>query len=348
MVQLPATEWELIPLPDLPGVQLNDIVHTSRGWVAIGGPIPSDVGTTEDPPRGVVLFSATGADWVRVQAPDLVGAFRLDALAAGGDGGFVAVGSAHGLAATWHSREGLSWALGEPAIDFGQAGLLDVTAVRGGFVAVGYVNRGNVTLPAAWRSVDAQSWVTSGPIGNESGMFRSILSIDDGMITGGSAQSDPLAAATARLWHSTDGQAWTPISLGDPTHWGWVAGLAAAHSMFLAVGSEVAPGSAAALWLSKDGVRWQAVPSQAALTDAGGTLEMHDVASFEHGLLAVGGSPPVGQASAWLSAEGSNWVRVRVENLLGYLSAVAADGTTILAVGYRGLAAAIWRVRAAD
>lgn len=348
IAHLPATVWELLPLPDLPGVQLNDIAHTSRGWVAVGGPIPTDVGTTEDPPRGVVLFSADGADWVRVEAPDLVGAFDLDAVAAASDGGFVAVGSARGLAASWHSADGLSWTLAEPAIDFGQAGLLDVGAVTDGFVAVGFVNQGGVTLPAAWRSTDGHHWAPSGPIGQESGMFRAILSTHDGMIAGGSAQSDSPAAATARLWFSTDGQAWIPVSLGEPAPSGWVAGLAKVRSMFVAVGSVNTPDAAAALWLSKDAVRWQAVPSQAALAAIGGISEMDDIASFDNALLAVGGSPPAGQASAWLSSDGSNWVQVRRENLAGHLSAVSADGATALAVGYRGLAAAIWRVSVAD
>jgi len=343
--QPPATVWELVPLPALPGVQLNDIAHGNRAWVAVGGPIPTDVGTSEDPPKGVVLFSTDGADWARVDAPDLAGAFGINAVAAANDGGFVAVGSGRGPAATWHSPDGRSWTLGEPAIDFGQAGLLDVTAVADGFVAVGFVNVGGKQLPASWHSVDGRRWAPSGPIGQEAfGAFRAILATKDGMIAGGTAQSDVSAMTTARLWHSSDGQSWAPLSLGAPGPTGFVEDLAATQSMFVAVGGNVTP-DAAAVWLSEDGERWRAVASQATLEGIAGMEEADDVAGFADALLAVGGPACCGAPpSAWISSDGSRWVRVRLENLAGHLSAVSAEGAMALVVGYRGLAAAIWRV----
>lgn len=349
--QPPAAAWELVPLPDLPGVQLNDIAHTKRGWVAVGGPIPNDVGTSGDPPKGVVLFSANGADWARVDAPDLVSASGIDAVAAALDGGFVAVGSAHGFAAIWHSPDGMVWSLGEPAIDFGQATIFDVTGVMGGFVAVGSLDRGGMQLPGAWHSTDGQGWVASGPIGHEPGGFRTILATTDGMIAGGSAQFDASAPASAQLWHSSDGQQWIPVSLSDSRPSGWVAGLATTPSGFVAVGSAVEPTSAAAVWLSSDGGSWQPGSVDLALEPIPGMEqeEMDDVASIGHALLGVGGPPCcAAPPSAWLSVDGSHWVRVGLENLAGHLSAVSADGATALVVGYRGLAAAIWRISLAD
>src|SRR5262249_19625578 len=131
-----------------PGVQrLAAAVPGPRGWVAAGrGAAPSGGRA-----RPLLLTSAGGAAWAPATGPS-GGDGELSG-AASGAGGYVVVGFAGSSAIAWRSDDLTRWTAGSG--DLKDAKMLDVTAVGGGYVAVGEGKNG---APAGWTSPDGKKW----------------------------------------------------------------------------------------------------------------------------------------------------------------------------------------------
>ena len=111
--------------------------------------------------------------------------------------------------------------------------------------------------------------------------------------------------------------------------------IAASEIGLVAVG---ASGSAAAVWLSPDGLNWTRVPHDEAVLGDG---LMRSVAAYGGGFVAVGSDDSGGDADAavWLSPDGLNWTRVpHDEAVFGgggheFMTSVASFDGGLVAVG---------------
>ncbi len=183
----------------------------------------------------IVLYSRDGSVWTRSSLPASVGAIGMDAIA--WSGGFVIVGRdgqpdhfseavinsqsppGVGLPAAWTSADGVNWS--QATVEGNQvagAELLDVVAVRAGFLAVGVNSTSDFydVRMTSWTSVDGQSWsVASGaqwPLGS-GGYPTFAFDGARGVVLGWAPEGSTLAA-----WATTDGVAWTRLAFTDGTN----------------------------------------------------------------------------------------------------------------------------------
>lgn len=117
----------------------------------------------------------------------------------------------------------------------------------------------------------------------------------------------------AAVWMSLDGLSWDRLlyspdlaadssSLGDVVVGG--PGLVAVGS----VGAEDG-GSDAAVWTSRDGLRWSRIPHDAAVFGGTGNEGIKAVAAGSDGLVAVGYKHPYSEGAVWVSTDGLEWSR---------------------------------------
>ncbi len=200
-----------------------------------------------------------------------------------------------------------------------------------GFIAVGYEQPG--PHAAVWTSPDARRWtrVTGFPAVEGSAAFA--VAADEGRIV--VVGSDRSGAVS---WASTDGRTWSLAPAGPA-----LAGPAAATAMvavvafgdgFVAAGRSDDPAAgrtAAAVWLSADGLTWQRIVAGDAFAGA----RVVGLAASGGRLVAVGTAGPEQAPSlAWTSSDGRTWTRVADPALAGgVVRAVAAGGPGFVAVG---------------
>ncbi len=186
------------------------------------------------------------------------------------------------------------------------------------------------------------------------------------------------------MWTSTDGLAWSRLPNEDALFGGvgghvmW--GVAFGGGRYVAVGVEgevegdAELGVHAAVWTSTDAVNWTRVPHDETVFGHQGqaaeaAVAMENVAHGAAGFVAVGKAPVTGDAAVpnaaaalWYSSDGIMWQRVPHDeglfggeetmgedgNLQPYdvgLSAVAANGSTWVAVGREIAISWIWEPR---
>ncbi len=207
--------------------------------VTSGGPGLVAVG--EDAAAAAVWTSVDGLTWVRVPHDDAIfpgrggQGFGMTGVTVGGPG-LVAVG---GSDMVWTSVDGSTWSRA-PKQDFGGGLMWGVTAGGPGLVAVGfddYEDDGFVQIAVVWTSADGLTWsrvpyaeaVFGGPGENMS--MNSVTSTDQGLVAvgfegrfgdsgtgsgiGGSNRQQPgagpLTSASAVVWTSVDGLAWSQV-----------------------------------------------------------------------------------------------------------------------------------------
>ncbi len=226
----------------------------------------------------------------------------------------------------------------------GQAYIVSVAPVSGGFVAVGYEWPGWRAL--SWRSTDGgATWALTDP-GEGDDTFMNAVAADPG----GTLVAVGRDGASAAAWTSTDdGRSWTratSASFDDPAHLRMNA-VASVPGGFLA-GGAAGPDIGrqdARLWSSPDGLAWTAV----ALPDAA-DARVTGIAAAGGRLVAVGTRgterEPAGSI-VWVSDDGRTWRRVPTTPDLerGLMVAVTAGGPGFVAVGTDGeqYAAIVWR-----
>ena len=185
-------------------------------------------------------------------------------------------------------------------------------------------------------------------LGLDGPMLSSLIVGGPGFIGGGA--SGEAAAQDAAIWTSSDGLAWTRTA-GTPSGPGWVNGLAADGSGFVAVGIGGAGAKRAAVWTSADGLTWSAVPDSPALAnaDGSGNAEMNAVLRTGSRFVAVGiawGGASGQHGAAWTSTDGVSWQRATLTDPGDSMRDVVVGGPGLVAVG-TGVAgplprAAIW------
>jgi hypothetical protein len=183
------------------------------------------------------------------------------------DGLAVAVGSAHGDAAVWSSRNGTSWkpaqGLGAAFTRPGPQQLTDVSGGASGWLAVGYdqaVPRRPLVVTskdgATWEAVDSAPAFADGRDGVP--MTNATAAGSAGYVVVG---TQGYSAAT---WYSKDLKTWVRGAAADPKlltggkdRARWILDVAAGPSGFTAVGgSQLRDGNRPSVWSSSDGRTW--------------------------------------------------------------------------------------------
>lgn len=227
-----------------------------------------------------------------------------------------------------------------PAVDTTMTGV--ATGPRG-LVAVGWIFedfRG-----VAWHSADGSRWSIDSPLPPNT-ILQAVAADANRYVAVG------LNGKSATAWSSTDGLSWqpttssdafaaTPLRLTSVIHWsgGFVAGGFE--------GDEFGSATAAAFWISTDGLTWQRAPDTPALRDA----RAWSIAAGGPGLIAVGTPGPTagpGPAVVWTSRDGLQWTRVPSSPVFegARIRAIAnVPGIGLIAVGEElaGDVAAVWR-----
>jgi len=139
-----------------------------------------------------------------------------------------------------------------------------------------------------------------------------------------------------------------------------IDGIVAGGPGLVAVGRDLSAGEggAAAVWTSPDGITWTRVPHDEAVFGGPNSQRMNGIVAGGPGLVAVGyDNSAAGWAGAnsnaavWTSPDGLTWTRVPDSEVFGdyrwqTMTAVAAGGPGLVAVGYDGIAtnhdAAVW------
>jgi len=265
-----------------PSIGLIDVASGRQGLVAIG--------YVSDPTYGVGIWhSADGANWERIE-PGAEFADGRPAAVAAGEGGFVIVGAVvtpgapH--AAAWSSPDGRTWTRSRdgPEMDIGPyfetgetpgtGGMLDVAAAGPGFVAVGRALRQEGgSAPAAWTSVDGDTWVRTDKgldLGDADGLLSSVTAGGHGVVAVGLiCQRCFNVAGGALVAVSGDGAAWTTQTIDGSAP---LVQVAADGGPILAVGwlnqFDADPRADLQLWRSDDGVTWHRVLGLPSIPDA--------------------------------------------------------------------------------
>jgi hypothetical protein len=131
----------------------------------------------------------------------------------------------------------------------------------------------------------------------------------DGLVAGGSAGPE-LGDRRARLWRSTDGGTWTPVSDADAFEGGEVVAIDRGAGGYVALG-RLGTGqraTASVAWISPEGDRWTRIDDPAL---AGGLVAA--LVRGPGGWLAVGSDGDEREAVAWSSADGMRWSRAPSE-----------------------------------
>ncbi len=191
------------------------------------------------------------------------------------------------------------------------AGMSDVVAWDGGFVAVGETNTpkdGDWGVDGAvWLSPDGVTWTLlpngDRPLGGAQKQdIGAITTGGPGLVAVGQTLDDPDTRSVtsswtaSAVWTSEDGLVWTKSPLA-----GSLNDVTAGGPGVVAVGRD---SGAAAVWTSPDGTTWARVPHDPAIFGHGGG-EMWQVAAGEAGLVAVGWLN--GTGAVWTSPDGLDW-----------------------------------------
>ena len=308
-------------------------------------------------PATKVWFSLDALTWEPVE---LITGVRLRSLTAAGPG-FVAVGREdtddpgpetqagtlpEPVPAVWTSTDGLAWA---PAtrVDrgpFAYGEMTDIAVTDAGLVAVGEVwDSTGPIRPTVWSSPDGFVWtmVLGDPLGTTEDQLGMQVAVGRGgfVAIGQTRPIDSDSPGPVLAWWSPDGVRWdlvaetgsfgTDLALGD---------LVAFGSGFALGGSRGA--QAPLVWLSSDGRTWEN-PVQLRTRAETGSSFVRGLATDGSILVAVGDDvifaedygPATGDASIWMSSDGTDWDQVPPEELRGDAILDTVDATSVLRSG---------------
>jgi len=299
-------------------VYVRDVLSPSGGerWVAVGYLVDSD-GAREPS----VWSSSDALTWTRTSLPPSPAAERRDGVfvVARQDNVTVAAGTRfdNGLhPAVWRDSNG-SWTAiqdtTDPIMKF-DGSIEGLTGTPGGgFLAVGVSDTLPVPAVVIFTSTDGARWVRQGAIPDPTGegheAFDAVVANGTTVIVGNTASG---SSTQGRIWVSKSG-VWTQV---DPVSSGLagqgftqVASVAYQPGVgFVAGGLVSQPGeSVPQIWVSPDGVSWQALPPGAIPFPSGGA-GIHNVVATGGGFLAAGssGSGP----TLWQSADARHWTAI--------------------------------------
>jgi hypothetical protein len=309
------------------------------------------------PSGGFVAVGYVPPDWIPVAwtSPDgltwsihlTIGATTFTfpvSLAAGADGGVVAVGRSGQKPVAWTSADGVAWQeRSVPLLEESDVAerMTTVVASASGFVAGGSAGPELFDRHARfWTSADGAAW-TSAPDDAEAfanAEVRAITKVGDGFVAvgvAGSAQHPTGAVA----WTSADGSSWTRVD--DPSFADGiaVAVVPAPFGGLVAVGSDVGRKEAVA-WTSPDGRQWTRAPNEASREHSGGFAWMTDVVAIGDSVIGVGDYQGLqrGTAISWVSRDGIHWAQARSAPVQeqGEFYAITPGGPGVIVVGAFG------------
>ena len=249
-----------------------------------------------------------------------------------GSRGAVAVGRSGADAFVATSADGRSWAAVAAEESFSGGTMLALAQFRDRLVAVGAgyaVDRGILdesglkdamsdVRARSWIWTDATSWTQSADDPSlEGGTMWSLAGTGDRLVAIGAVTTD---RATPAIWTSTDGLAWalasTPATSGSEP---WrLMDVASDGTSFVAVGggNQWSTTTNPLIWLSGDGLRWEAAPLDARLAGARLLSIAHGPAGFVAvGSVGRGEGVDVPRPTIWFSGDGRRWEEVGQPNI---------------------------------
>lgn len=314
---------------------MTDVIGLPAGGFVAVGYVPPDW-------VPAAWTSSDGVNWSLHAMGTTAFTFPVS-LAAGADGGVVAVGRSGQMPVAWTSVDGVAWTPHPvPLLEGGEVAerMTTVVASERGYVVGGSVGPELLDRHARfWTSADGIDWR---PVPDDSVAFansevRSITKIDDGFVAVGvvgTVQKHSGAVA----WTSADGLTWARVD--DPSFADGVAVaiVTAPFGGLVAVGSDVDRREAVA-WTSPDGHRWTRAPRDVSLEDPG-YVWMSDIVAIGETVVAIGGYQPLqrGTATSWVSRDGIHWERARSAPVQqqGEFYAITPGGPGAIVVGAFG------------
>lgn len=316
----------------------------ASGSASVDGPVPSLPG---------------GDEWTQVPAGPALADADLTAVERVGDE-LLGVGCRRGgelgcaEPAVWRSRDGLTWEADAPVVlGPGVTGgtVLSAAPSAAGPVVAGVVNRGEMSVAAAWlRTPDGWTPIAlpaaeNAAVGDMRAAAGGIVAVGFGAFT---------EAAGFRAWHSPDGASWRSVSTSGGLE-GYPTGLLDIEGAFVAWGPScnycVAPSG---WWTTIDGRAWRDAAAPRGIHEA----SLTSIARSGDGYLAfgsVGGGGDIQAAlgawtapssfAPWRAAEPpTDVVEASVTEQLEVLGGTVAAG---IRTGEGGLAGLVW-TRAPD
>lgn len=263
--------------------------------------------------RAFLQLALAGAGAVAIGRPTWASAAPLTGIdgsptgIAVGPGRLVAVGrDRQGGPGAWWSSDGQRWA--PAAIAPGGAAILgDVTAVTGGFVAVGSTDG----RPAAWWSRDGIRWSLLGALARP-GHLVAVAASGRAVLTGGAEQDGESSEGTGPLLASIDRSgSWGRLStdgVGDLRH-GSITALARHGDHWVLAGTAIGAGG---LWRSTStGRRWSP-----ALVPGREPVLWSSLLTVQDELVALGTTIAGGAVQLARSRDARSWVTGTVPDVL--------------------------------
>ncbi|WP_131739445.1 hypothetical protein [Actinomadura roseirufa] len=189
--------------------------------------------------------------------------------AASGARGYVVVGFAGSSALAWRSDDLTRWTAGSG--DLKDAEMHDVTAVDGGYVAVGQGKNGT---PAAWTSPDGEKWTAVSLPPGTAAPTR-VVARGAVVVAAGAGAAVAVSSDAGRTWRSQ------PVQAAEIT-----AALATPRGFVLA--GTPSGTSDTGLWTSPDGVAWRPVRPHGRGLDGAGAQRLTGLAPLGGGVLTTG------------------------------------------------------------
>ena len=264
-----------------PGMSaLTSVTHGPAGWLAVGGPGP------------VVLTSTDGTTWQRAGGSivqDLAGVSGV--MTAANQAGYVIVGNPAGPGGAaapdlWWSSNLTTWTRGTDMNDTnGSSQISALAADAHEFMAVGSHNG----QPAVWTTADGQTWTTivlGLPPGASAAVLEQVAIGADHVVALGVATKAGETVPFAEL--SADGGAsWQEASFGSAGPGTAVTALTAGSGGFTAASQSGGPGQQdAQIWTSATGSSW--VPAQVTGLSGGGAHEVAALVSSGSAVTGIG------------------------------------------------------------
>lgn len=319
--------WHVVNFagPEGSSAQLNDVVATGDGYIAVG-----TAGK-----NGMVWTSRDGLTWDRLATGDTFAGADLRGLARG-DAGLVAVGATRIGPAAWVSADGRTWRRAADVARDASGRMEDVACAGRRCVGVGWSDAADI-----WTSDDASHWLEadSFPAAHHPGFMPRLLTVvagDPGFIAAGITDG-------GIIWTSADGDAWQSVNLAPGTLPSWdyvgsiavgpggrVVGLAGPYTL-----TSEALSTTRAGWIST------VLPAPTGATLRSGLAGTYaaSVATTAWGYVIVGreveaGDSP-GRSLMWTSPNGLRWsLRVTNPSFDGFaLVRVLRCGDALLVVG---------------
>ncbi len=346
-------DWE--PVPDQAAsneTQLTEIVWTGTRFVAAG-----ELASGE----AVFVDSTDGVAW-NLQLPLGAGA-EIHGLAATPAGvvavGDIAVGSTGSDAASWSSKDGLTWTSTSGGAALAAAAgrtirMNGVTSTGSGWLAVGeedtlcQLNCGTASAVRAlvWTSPDGLTWSRrSDATSLAHAAMNAVVRLGSGFVAVGGAPDRVTTSQVpehAVVWTSADGRSWSRVADSplfhapagtDQTFGDTMSGIATDGRHLVAVGTVGTQGDvgSALAWSSTTGRSWQRGTATDFLNG-----QLFNVAAVPGGFLGTG---PSGTDSClggiWSSPDGAAWTCAATDSSIGGFAAyaAAASPTVMIVVG---------------